>query len=58
MFLPHFFGGGLRQLFAAPIGQIRPLLGSALHAGQHLIPGSVGRGIGGLSLLAGKERFL
>ena len=57
-FLPHFLGGSLRQLFAAPIGQIRPFLGSALHTGQHLIPGSVGRGIGGLPLLAGEGRFL
>ena len=59
--LPFFFhlpGCGLGQLFPAPIGQVCTFLGGSFHAGQHLIPGAVGRGVGRFPTLAGEGCFL
>ena len=55
---PDLPGGILGQLLPAAPGQVRPFLCGGFHAGQHLVPGGIGRGVGGFFLLTEKGRFL
>ena len=51
-FFFDFPSGGLRQFFPAPIGNVGTLFCGGFDTGQHLVPGAVGGGVGGFSLLA------